>query len=86
MLPRKGRFVESDLSALQIFHKCALLRCCYLTTGIRTRSPAGSALSFIDRLEQSMQFLPGCGSAKVMYAPAKPVPRLLRTVGIKSDQ
>lgn len=43
LLPRKGRFIESDLSGLQIFHKCALLRCCYLTTGIWTCSPAGFA-------------------------------------------
>lgn len=42
-LLRKGRFIQSDLPALQLFPKCALLRCCYLTAGIRPCSPAGSA-------------------------------------------
>lgn len=43
LLRKERRFVEIDLLVLQVFHKCALLRCCYLTTGITTCSCAGSA-------------------------------------------
>lgn len=41
--PEKGAIHPEWPSSLQLFPKCALLRCCYLTAGIRACSPAGSA-------------------------------------------
>lgn len=43
LAPKKGKIHWEWPFSLQIFHICALLRCCYLTTGIRMCSPAGFA-------------------------------------------